>query len=162
MRQEPHLRHNIKHVVSRETSATARQRGGTYVQMECVSCTVASCLRCSSHASRDPRDSLVTMGTHRQLKWYRLAMAWRVVGRLEREEGGGQSAWQVLEFLCRRGRQFDHMNTRSRDIAQLMLTFSSSREAQLICHLHRQDRAPHGPLDSSTHSARPCITELAI
>ena len=28
--------------------------------MECASCAVASCLRCSSHATRDPRDSLVT------------------------------------------------------------------------------------------------------
>ena len=59
-------------------------------------------------------------------------MPCRVVGRLEREEGGEQSEWQVLEFLCRRGRQLDHMNTRSRDIAQLMLTFSSAREAQLL------------------------------
>ena len=45
-RKEPHLRHNLEHVVSRETSGTAWQRGGTYVQMKCTSCAVASCLRC--------------------------------------------------------------------------------------------------------------------
>ena len=89
-------------------------------------------------------------------------MACRVVGRLEREEGGGQSASQVLELLCRRGRQCSHMNTWSCDIAQLMLTFSSARETQLRCQLHRQDRAQHGPRDSSIHTLRLCITELAI
>ena len=45
-RKEAHFRHNLEHVVSRETSATAWQRGGTYVQMKCTSCAVASCLRC--------------------------------------------------------------------------------------------------------------------
>ena len=50
-------------------------------------------------------------------------MAYRVVGRLGREEGWGQSAWQVLEFRCTRGPQFDHINTWSCDIAHLMLTF---------------------------------------
>ena len=57
-------------------------------------------------------------------------MAYRVVGRLERQEGRGRFASQVLEFLCRRGRQFDHMNTWSCDIAQLMLAFSSTREME--------------------------------
>ena len=64
-------------------------------------------------------------------------MAYRVVGRLGREEGWGQSAWQVLEFRCTRGPQFDHINTWSCDIAHLMLTFSSACEAQLLRKLHR-------------------------
>ena len=81
--------------------------------------------------TRETRSSQAT-GTHRQLKWQRLAMPCRVVGRLEREEGGGRFASQVPEFLYRRRRWCGHMNTRSRDIAQLMLTFSSAREAQLL------------------------------
>ena len=84
-------------------------------------------------------------------------MAYRVVGRLEREEGGEQSAWQVLEFLCRRGRQLDHMNTRSRDIAHLMLTFSPAREAQLLRKLQRRVRGSR-PRQFDTL----CNTELVI
>ena len=72
-------------------------------------------------------------------------MACRVVGRLEREEGGGQSAWQVLDFLCRRGCQLDHMNMWSCDIAHLMLVFPPAREAQLLRKLQRRVRAPHDP-----------------
>ena len=90
---------------------------------------------CDAHhmqpVTRETRSSQAT-GTHRQLKWHRLAMPCRVVGRLEREEGGGRFASQVPEFLYRRRRWCGHMNTRSRDIAQLMLTCSSAREAQLL------------------------------
>ena len=75
--------------------------------------------------TRKTRSSQVT-GTHRQLTCHRSAMACRVVGRLERQERRGRFASQVLEFLCRRGRQFDRMNTRSCDITHLMLTISSS------------------------------------
>ena len=89
-------------------------------------------------------------------------MAYRVVGRLEREEGGGLLASQVLEFLCRRGRRCSHMNTWRCDIAQSTLTFSSACETQLHCQLHRRVPAPHGPGDSSIHTLLLCITELAI
>ena len=96
--------------------------------------------------TRETRSSQAT-GTHRQLTCHRSVMACRFVGRLEQEEGGGQSASQVLEFLFRRGRQFAHMNTRSRKISHLILTFSSAREAQLLRKLHRRVR---GHTDSST------------
>ena len=46
--------------------------------------------------TRETRSSQAT-GTHRQLKWHRLAMPCRVVGRLEREEGGGRFASQIPE-----------------------------------------------------------------
>ena len=55
-----------------------------------------------------------------------------------------------------RGKGSNHLtNTRSRDIAQLMLAFSSAREAQLLRKLHRRVR---GHTDPSTvrHSVRPC------
>ena len=87
-------------------------------------------------------------------------MAYRAVRRLEREEGRGLLASQ--EFLCKRGRHCSHMNTRSRDIAQSTLTFSSACDTQLHCQLHTRVRAPHGPGDSSIHTSRLCITELAI
>ena len=110
---------------------------------------------------RETRSSQAT-GTHRQLTCHRSVVACRCVGRLEQEEGGGQSASQVLEFLFGRGGQLDHMNTRSRKISHLMLTFSSAREAQLLRRLHRRIREPHGPLDSSKHTLRMCNTELVI
>ena len=110
--------------------------------------------------TRETHSSQAT-GTHRQLKWHRLAMACRVVGRLDREKGGGRFASQIPEFLYRRRRWCGYMNTRSRDIAQLMLTFSSARETQLRCQLHRQDRAPHDPA-TVRYILYVCITELAI
>ena len=108
--------------------------------------------------TQETRSSQAT-GTHRQLKWHRFAMAYRVVGRLEREEGGEQSAWQVLEFLCRRGRQLDHMNTWSCDIAHLMLTFSPVREAQLLSQVAKTgSRATRTDRQFDTL----CNTELVI
>ena len=45
-RQEPDLRHNVKHVVSRATSATAMaKRWNIRSDGVCVSCAVASCSR---------------------------------------------------------------------------------------------------------------------
>ena len=106
---------------------------------------------------RDPRDSLVTTDPNAQtvdVPPFCDGLSCRgTVG----EGGGGQSASQLLELLCRHGRQFDHMNTRSRDVAQLMLTFSQAREAQLLCKLHRRVR---GHTDPSTvrHTLYACAT----
>ena len=101
-------------------------------------------------------------GTHRQLTCHRFCDGLSCRGMVGEGGGGGRLAWQVLEFLCRRGRQGAHTNTWRCDIAQLTLTFSSACETQLHCQLRRRVRAPHGHRDSSIHTLLLCISELAI
>ena len=91
----------------------------------------------------DPRDSLVTSDGNTQT----VEVAPSCDGLSCRGtvgEGGGRGTICVAnsrDVVAWCG----HMNTRSRDIAQLMLTFSSSCDAQLCCQLHRRVRAPHDP-----------------
>ena len=68
-------------------------------------------------------------------------MDYCVVDRLQ-EDGLHR---KFLNFFADAVASFYHMNTRSRDIAHLMRTFSLARETRLRCQLHRRVRAPHRP-----------------
>ena len=72
--KEAHLWHDLERVVWPRKSQPLhgkerRDPDGTYVQMKCTSCAVASSLRCSSHVKCDPRDSVT--GIHRELTCHR-------------------------------------------------------------------------------------------